>query len=127
MTKNAPFENPLRILVVAPRQLLAESLTAALTNEPRVQIAGCSSRLEQAAKLARSSEPHVMLVYAPWDLRHSLRAVSQCRAVLPALRIVLVVPSVDRAEIEDCLAAGVHGCILDTVTARDLAETILRI
>lgn len=101
-----------RVLVADDRDDVRTSLIQLLDQSPDIQVvAGCSDGDEVLAA-AQRTRPHVALLDLSMPRRGGLAAAADLRAVLPAVRIIILTGAVDAPAVREAHELGAVGYLL---------------
>lgn len=114
----------IRVLIVAHRRLIRQSLGLMLQQEPDIRVVGEAADGHEAFTLALEKKPHVMLMEAALQ---KLNAVNTTRMILgchPETRILILSDEAAGAHVSLAMEAGAMGIVLTDVDHHELIRII---
>lgn len=113
-----------RVLIVGDSLLFALGLQSILLSAPsNIEVAPTVCDLWEASEKAKELSPDVVVTNRRIDDDVAV-AITEMRAVLPSLRVVLVVPVVDAAGLHDAFRLGANGYLSINASA-DLIRSVV--
>ena len=119
MNANSPERPPIRLLVVDDHTLFRRGLTALLTRDPRLRVAGDAADIGEAP-------PDVILLDNHLPGVRGIDALPALRDAAPQARILMLTVSEDEANLAAALRGGAIGYLLKTIEGDALIAAIVR-
>ena len=111
---------PVDILLVDSRRLVRTGIERVLSDSGYMTVSGQASSCDEAIRLARKQQPHVVLVNLPGATVDVLDGVRKMRRQFPDIRVLVLSDESDLIIQERLLQAGVAGCISSFCTVEEL-------
>jgi len=105
VTRSRP-SGAIRVLIAERDQLLAEKILRTLTADERIDVIGAARNAEEAAELALSLLPDLILMGIDIPAIDGIEATCRIRKKVPSVRVVAVGTFETRREIDLALGAG---------------------
>ncbi|HEY3266166.1 MAG TPA: response regulator transcription factor [Armatimonadota bacterium] len=123
------MSNPteIRIVLADDHALLREGLANMLETEPGFSVVGQAGNGEEAAELAASLKPDVLLMDVKMPQMDGLAATRHIKAAHPSQHILLFTMFDNDQYLFDAISAGVDGYLLKDVSRESLCDSIRRI
>jgi DNA-binding NarL/FixJ family response regulator len=112
---------PLRVLLADDRRLLLEGL-ANLLEAHGMEIAGMARDGLEAAALARSRKPELILMDIRMPRSGGLAATRAIKAEMPEVKIVMLTSSEEDGDLFEAIKCGACGYLLKSMDAETLVE-----
>ncbi|HPO20751.1 MAG TPA: LuxR C-terminal-related transcriptional regulator [Rubrivivax sp.] len=125
MSRSSP-RTPVRILVVDDHTLFRRGLTALLSRDPSLSVAGDAADAGQAQRRAAELQPDLILLDNHLPGVSGIAALPALRQAAPAARILMLTVSEDEADLAAALRAGACGYLLKTIEGDALVGAIHR-
>ena len=104
----------IRILLVDDHQIMRDGLRAILTTEESFQIVGEAENGREAATLARTLVPDVIIMDIGMPDLNGVEATRQIKAEQPEVKVIALSMYADRGYVLGILEAGASGYVLKT-------------
>lgn len=118
--------SPVRVLVVQDHPLLASAIARVLENEDDLTVVGIARRGDQAAEMAASEQPSVVVMdfqlpdsSGPW-------AAAKIRSVVPEVAIVFHSADESESALLDAIDAGATAYLTKKATADQIVGAVRR-
>src|ERR671911_2487647 len=96
----------IRVLIAEPDRLLSRRLLRTLAADDRIEVVGAAQNAEEAAELALSLLPDLILMGVDIPAIDGIEATCRIRKKVPSVRVVAVGTFETRREIDLALGAG---------------------
>ncbi len=116
--------NTIRVLLVDDHSLFRKGVTAALAEQPDIQVVGEAADGLQAVAKARELDPHVVLMDISMPSMDGLEATRRIKAELPQIKIVILTVFEEAQNLFEAIKSGAQGYLLKNVEPRDLVEML---
>lgn len=117
-------ETMIRVLVVDDHAVVREGIRSVLERQPGFEVVGEAADGASALKLAKASNPDVVVLDVSMPGGSGLRAAAELRREVPEAR-VLILSMYDNAEyVMEAVRAGASGYILKDSAATDLRAAV---
>ena len=121
--KVAMHNEPIRVVIVDNHARYRSGLMQMLNEEQNLTVVGEGSSAADAIELAKSLQPH--LIVLDLDMPgNGLYAAEVIRKAVASTKIVMLTTSADQGNIEMARENGVDGYIVKGITARALADVL---
>jgi DNA-binding NarL/FixJ family response regulator len=122
-----PAPDPIRLLVVDPRSLLAAGVREVLDSEDDIEVVAQTRSPAEAIPVVGEAAPDVILVNLPPDEPGAAEDARQLRREAPLSAIVVLGGEDDDASIVEALEVGATGHVAERAEAAELVATIRRV
>lgn len=116
--------NTIRVLLVDDHSLFRKGVTAALAEQPDIQVVGEAADGLQAVAKARELDPHVVLMDISMPEMDGLEATRRIKAELPQIKIVILTVIEEDQNLFEAIKSGAQGYLLKNVEPQDLVEML---
>jgi putative two-component system response regulator len=126
-------QSRVRILVVDDHEIFAHSLVRLLGSTPQLKVVGTAGTVAEAVVAALAYVPDVILMDFELPDGDGPQATEQIKALLPAVKVVMLTARTDEQSIVNAIAAGCSGFVkkdepvevlLEAIVAANEGETI---
>lgn len=114
----------IRVLLVDDHTLVREGLSQILDAEGDLVVVGHAATGQQAVRLARSTQPDVVLLDVQIPGPPAPATVARIKGASPRSRVVVLSVFDEPAGVRRLLERGVHGYLLKSVTRHELVASI---
>jgi two-component system NarL family response regulator len=114
----------IRILLADDHQIMRDGLRAILTAEPGFQIVGEAENGRDAAAIARTLVPDVIIMDIGMPDLNGVEATRQIKADNPAVKVIALSMYADRGYVLGILEAGASGYVLKTGAYDELQRAV---
>jgi two-component system nitrate/nitrite response regulator NarL len=104
--------NLIRIVIADEHPIVRQDLRRSLESDPGLCIIGEASDARNAVQLARQSKPDILLVDFALSQGIELKALDDSGSRLPAVRVVVTVSAIEKADLVEAFRLGAHGVVL---------------
>ncbi len=118
--------NPVRVLVVQDHPLLASAIARVLESEADLTVVGIARRGDQAAVMAASEQPSVVLMDFRLPDSSGPAAAAKIRAAVPLAAIVFHSADESEAALLDAIDAGATAYLTKKATADQIVGAVRR-
>ena len=118
---------PIRILVVDDHTLFRRGLTALLSRDAGLQVAGDAADAGEALRRAAELQPDVILLDNHLPGVNGVDALASLREAAPQAKVLMLTVSEDEQDLAAALRAGASGYLLKTIEGDALAAAIRRV
>jgi DNA-binding NarL/FixJ family response regulator len=115
---------PLSVLIADDHDLFAESVRAFLSTESSIDVVGRAANGEEAARLAKTTQPDVVLMDISMPVMDGFAAARRIREELPGTCVLFLTGSNSPADVAQARAAGGSGYVTKDRIASELIEAI---
>jgi DNA-binding NarL/FixJ family response regulator len=123
---SVPPASPVRVLVVQDHPLLASAIARVLESEDDMTVVGVARRGDQAAEMAASERPSVVLMdFRLPDLSGPV-AAGKIRSAVPEVAIVFHSADESETALLDAIDAGATAYLTKKATADQIVEAVRR-
>lgn len=116
-----------RVVVVEDHEMVASALEAALDQDPRIQVVGTASRLDDALALVADRRPDVLVTDLRLDGVEVAGELPRFAELVPDLRVLVVTGWATERTLFDCLDHGAHGFLAKSQGLDELVDAVLRV
>ncbi|MFJ6194959.1 response regulator [Micromonospora sp. NPDC092111] len=124
MTSSPEAKASTTVLLVDDHALFRQGLRELLSMEPDLTVVGEAGTGAEAAALAATHRPDVMLLDVGIPGDHAATTIARTLAAAPATRIIILSMFDEPAVVKELLGAGARAYLLKTVTRDDLVATL---
>ncbi|GIN06170.1 DNA-binding response regulator [Shouchella clausii] len=114
----------IQVLIVDDHETVRMGVSAFLSTQEDLHVAGEAANGEEGVKLALQLKPDVILMDLVMDGMDGIEATKQIKANWPKAKIVVVTSFVDSDKLRPVLEAGATSYVLKTSSAMQIAEAI---
>lgn len=114
----------IQVLIVDDHETVGMGVSAFLSTQEDLHVAGEAANGEEGVKLALQLKPDVILMDLVMDGMDGIEATKQIKANWPQAKIVVVTSFVDSDKLRPVLEAGATSYVLKTSSAMQIAEAI---
>jgi len=118
--------SPVRVLVVQDHPLLASAIARVLESEDDMTVVGIAQRGDQAAEMAASEKPSVVLMDFRLPDSSGPTAAARIRAAVPEVAIVFHSADESETALLDAIDAGATAYLTKKATADQIVEAVRR-
>ncbi len=124
--ETAPLESvqPLRILLVDDHAIFRGALRKLLELEPGFELAGEASSAREALERIKKTNPDLVLLDLSMPQESGMEVLRRLADVGMTTRVILLVASIERTEIIECLRLGARGVVLKDSASETLYKSI---
>lgn len=117
----------IRVRVAHRSRLFQECLVAALSRCERLETLPIDHHADVGLLAAADPPPHVVLLDLHLPDRRAVRWAEEIRRRLPDAKVMVLAPGDAGDALFECMAAGAHGCILETTSIEHLHAAIVKV
>ena len=117
----------IRVLIADDHRLFAQALEAILDTDDRIQVAGHARDGREAAELARSLKPDVILMDIAMPVMDGFQATSQILKDAPGTRVLVLTGSNARTDVDRARKSGAAGYVTKDRIAAELIDAIVEV
>lgn len=114
----------IRILIVDDHPLLRDGISAVVSGEPDMTLAGEAANGEEAVEMFRRLHPDVTLMDLQMPGMNGIEAITEIRSESPSARIIVLTTYPGDAQAVRALKAGAAGFLLKSMLRKDLLDAI---
>jgi DNA-binding NarL/FixJ family response regulator len=114
----------IRLLLVDDQDIFRQGLAALLSVEPDLEVIGQARNGEEAIALAKTLQPHVILMDVRMPVCDGLQATREIHQYYPWIRILVLTTFDDDEYIVQSLQVGALGYLLKRTPSQDIAAAI---
>jgi two-component system nitrate/nitrite response regulator NarL len=118
---------PIRLQILHRSRLFRDCLEAAFSEDERFEVLPAGQPDPDPTYQGDMSPPHVLLVDLGLPDRLAVELVRDIPGRSGNTKIIVLAPAVAEEVLFECMAAGAHGCVLETSSVEDLQDAIERI
>ncbi len=118
---------PVRILIVDDHEVVRLGLKSLLERRPGFLIVGEAGGMEEAIRVARRSEPDVVIMDIRLPDGSGVQACREIREARPATKVIMLTSYADDEALFGSIMAGASGYLLKQTRGQALAEAIQRV
>jgi two-component system, NarL family, nitrate/nitrite response regulator NarL len=123
----AAVSNKIRVLIADDHPLFAETLTALLATEPRIEVVGTAGDGKEAVRLWRKLEPDVILMDISMPVMDGFEATRRIRKEHDDACVLMLTGSNSRTDVDRARKAGAAAYVTKDRIAAELIEAIVEI
>jgi len=120
----SPVTGIVQVFILAENRLLREALTRILNKKNDIRVVGASAFTPEIVQQIVAASPDVLLSDSAAVALSQLRLVSEVRAVIPGLKVIMVGMEGDRDLFLRAVRDGIVGYVLKDASAADVAEAV---
>jgi len=113
-----------RVLVIAPLDLILQGLRAVLQLEQGIEVVGEAKEGREASAKAGSLQPDVALLYTNAPDADELTIIRRLKQECPPTQILVLTPHIDQDHFQRAMAEGAAGYELMSISPSHLANAI---
>jgi DNA-binding NarL/FixJ family response regulator len=121
------LSNSIRVLIADDHRLFAQALEAILANDSRVEVAGHARDGREAAELARTLRPDVILMDIAMPVMDGFQATKQILEESPGTSVLMLTGSNSRTDVDRARKSGAAGYVTKDRIAAELVEAIVEV
>lgn len=114
----------MQIVIVDDHALVRAGIRSLLERLPAVEVIGEASNGEEAAGLAESLKPDIVLMDIAMPNVSGLEAASRVKAVLPQVKVIMLSMYATAEHVTEALRAGASGYLIKDCATSDLEAAI---
>lgn len=118
-------EKRIRVLIVDDHEIFVHSLVRLLATKPELRVAGTAGTVADGVTAALAYEPDVILMDFELPDGDGPQATEQIKALMPAVKIVMLTARTDDQALVRAIAAGCCGFVNKTDAVDDLFDAIV--
>jgi DNA-binding NarL/FixJ family response regulator len=115
---------PIRVVVVDDQELFRRGLVMLIAAEPDIEIVGEGSDGEEAAELAVSTVPDVILLDVRMPKRSGIEACITIKELAPAVKIIMLTMSDEETDLYDAIKNGASGYLLKDSSIDQVSQAV---
>jgi DNA-binding NarL/FixJ family response regulator len=113
-----------QVFILAENRLLREALTRILSKKSDIRVVGASAFSPDVVEQISSAAPDVLLSDSAAVALSDLRLVSEVRAAIPGLKVVMIGMEADRETFLRAVRDGIVGYVLKDASAMEVAAAV---
>jgi two-component system response regulator DevR len=117
-------DRPLRLLIVDDHEVVRRGLVELLGRRGRFEVVAEAGTCAEAVTQARRFEPDLVLMDISLPDASGIEACRLVRDEFPAMPVVFLTSSLDRADVFDAIVAGARGYVLKQTRSAELVRTL---
>ena len=117
----------IRVLIADDHRLFAQALEAILATDDRIEIAGHARDGREAVELARSLNPHVILMDIAMPIMDGFQATKHILDESPGTSVLMLTGSNARTDVDRARKSGAAGYVTKDRIAAELIEAIVEV
>jgi DNA-binding NarL/FixJ family response regulator len=117
----------IRVLIADDHRLFAQALEAILDTDNRIEVAGHARDGREAAELARSLKPDVILMDIAMPVMDGFQATSQILKEAPGTCVLMLTGSNSRTDVDRARKSGAAGYVTKDRIAAELIDAIIEV
>jgi DNA-binding NarL/FixJ family response regulator len=119
-----PRREPIRVVVVDDQELFRRGLIMLVAAEEDIEVVGEASDGDEAAELAASTVPNVVLMDVRMPKRSGIEACRTIKQVAPSAKIIMLTVSDEEGDLYDAIKNGASGYLLKDASIDQVAQAI---
>ena len=119
-----PRREPIRVVVVDDQELFRRGLIMLVAAEEDIVVVGEASDGDEAAELAASTVPDVVLMDVRMPKRSGIEACRTIKQVAPSAKIIMLTVSDEEGDLYDAIKNGASGYLLKDASIDQVAQAI---
>ena len=117
----------IRVLIADDHRLFAQALEAILATDDRIEVAGHARDGREAAELAGSLQPDVILMDIAMPIMDGFQATRQILSERPTTRVLMLTGSNSRSDVDRARKSGAAGYVTKDRIAAELIDAIVEV
>jgi len=117
----------IRVLIADDHRLFAQALEAILATDDRIEIAGHARDGREAVELARSVNPHVILMDIAMPIMDGFQATKHILRESPGTSVLMLTGSNARTDVDRARKSGAAGYVTKDRIAAELIDAIVEV
>ena len=117
-------DKPVQVLLVDSRELVRAGIKRVLSDSDEVTVSGEVASCDEAIRLARQQQPHIVMVSLPGSSVDILDGARKIRRQFPDIRLLILSDESDLVIQERLLNCGVAGCLSSLCAVEELFAAI---
>ena len=117
----------IRVLIADDHRLFAQALEAILATDDRIEIAGHARDGREAVELARSVNPHVILMDIAMPIMDGFQATKHILSESPGTSVLMLTGSNARTDVDRARKSGAAGYVTKDRIAAELIDAIVEV
>ena len=127
MAEQPMKSKPVTVLLADDHSLVRRGFRRILEDDPGIVVVGEASTGDEAARLARTLEPRVVVMDCAMPGKSGLQATREILAAAPGIAVLMLSMHSEATLVQQALAAGARGYILKSALDLDLAAAVKRV
>ncbi len=115
---------PIRVVVVDDQELFRRGLIMLVSAEDDIDVVGEASDGDEAAELAASTVPDVVLMDVRMPVRSGIEACRTIKQVAPSAKIIMLTMSDEEGDLYDAIKNGASGYLLKDASIDQVSQAI---
>jgi DNA-binding NarL/FixJ family response regulator len=115
---------PTKLFLIDDHQMLRDGVRLLFRRSRDVKVVGDAATCAQALEGVRRLRPDVVLLDYRLPDGDGLKLLGQLRSEFPALKVLMMSGTLNRAIVRACMLAGANGFISKEVAAQDIATAV---
>jgi DNA-binding NarL/FixJ family response regulator len=116
--------HPIRVVIADEQPIFRRSLRRLLESEPGLNVLGDASDAPSAVTLTRQLKPDILLLDLALPGRFELHAANNLATCLATVRMLVMLTTLEKANIIEAFRLGAHGIVLKTSPAQVFLQSI---
>ncbi len=121
------MQNPIKVMIADELNLVRDGLKLILESDENIQVCGDAKDLNEALKLVRKTNPHVVLLDLKFPDGDGVTGCINIKNFSPKIKVIILTTCSKEQIVTEAIRAGADGFLLKNIKSEELIENIKKV